>query len=141
MHNSCNIHSIANSYTIIDKLHRAGDHLSITGCRQPTNYGCSSFHPTIGTEAFILITLATPVPSHDITREFSHFSRVLPPFFLLFGSCSLLLGKSPYGLANRVQTLYVDITEEKLLSTFIPIFKSPFLSKGMERSTYLIPNV
>ena len=89
MHNSCNIHSIANSYTVTDKLHRTGDRLSITGCRQPTNYGCSSFQLTIGTEAFILSTLTTPMPSHDITREFSHFSRVLPPISLLFGSCSL----------------------------------------------------
>ena len=53
----------------------------------------------------------------------------------------LLWGKSPYGLANRVQTLHVDMTEEKLLSTFIPRFKSPFLSKCKERSTYLIPNI
>jgi hypothetical protein len=28
------------------------------------------FHPTIGSEAFILSTLATPVPSHGITKEF-----------------------------------------------------------------------
>jgi ATPase subunit of ABC transporter with duplicated ATPase domains len=40
----------------------------------------------------------------------------------------VLLGKSPYELANRVQTLHADMTEEKLLSTFIPRFKSPFLS-------------
>jgi hypothetical protein len=83
MHNSCNIHSIANSYTVTDKLHRAGDRLSITGCRQPTDCGCSSFHPTIGTEAFILSTLATPMPSHDITRN-SHTSRGL---FLCFRFC------------------------------------------------------
>jgi hypothetical protein len=52
-----------------------------------------------------------------------------------------LWGKSPYGLANRVQTLHADMTEEKLLSTFIPRFKSPFLSKCMEISTYLVPDV
>jgi hypothetical protein len=75
------MHSITNSYTVTAKLHRVGNHLSITGCRQPTDCGCSSFHPTIGSEAFILSTLATPVPSHDITREFSQFSRVLSLFF------------------------------------------------------------
>jgi hypothetical protein len=89
MPDSCNIHSIANSYTVTDKLHRVRNHLSITGCRQPTDCGCSSFHPTIGSEAFNLSTLATPVPSHDITREFSQFSRVLSLFLLLLGSCSL----------------------------------------------------
>jgi hypothetical protein len=57
------------------------------------------------------------------------------------GFSQMLLGKSPYGLANRVQTLHADMTEEKLLSTFIPRFKSPFLSKCMERSTYLVPGV
>jgi hypothetical protein len=30
-----------------------------------------SFHPTIGLEAFILSTLSTPMPSHDITMEFT----------------------------------------------------------------------
>jgi hypothetical protein len=33
------------------------------------------FLPTIGSEAFILSTLATPVPSHDITRELCHLSE------------------------------------------------------------------
>jgi hypothetical protein len=37
--------------------------------------GVSPFHPTIGSEAFILSTLATPVPSHDITRELLQFLR------------------------------------------------------------------
>ena len=89
MHNSYNIHSIANSYTVTDKLHRAGDHLSMTGFRQPTDCGCSSFHPTIGTQAFIISTLATLVPSHDITREFSQFSSLLSLFQLHLGLCSL----------------------------------------------------
>jgi hypothetical protein len=33
------------------------------------------FHPTIGSEEFTLSTLATPVPSHDITRESMPFLR------------------------------------------------------------------
>ena len=92
MPDSCNIHSIANSYTVTDKLHRVRNHLSITGFRQATNCGCSSFHPTIGLEAFNISTLATPMPSHDITRELSLFSRVLSLFQFLFGSCFLQLG-------------------------------------------------
>jgi hypothetical protein len=50
-------------------------YLSITVDHQPTDCGCSPFHPTIGSEAFILSTLATPVPSHDITRELLQFLR------------------------------------------------------------------
>jgi hypothetical protein len=59
-------------------------------------------------------------------------------------SCALswcCWGKTPYRLTNRVQTLHADMTEEKLFSTFIPRFKSPFLSKCMEISTYLISDV
>lgn len=33
------------------------------------------FLPTIGLEALILSTMATPVPSHDITRELFHLSK------------------------------------------------------------------
>ena len=86
------MHSITNSYTVTTKLHRVGNHLSIIDWCQPNDYGCSFFHPTIGSEAFILSTLATLVPSHDITREFSQFSGVLSLFQLLFGSCFLQLG-------------------------------------------------
>jgi hypothetical protein len=50
-------------------------YLSITVDHRPTDCGCSPFHPTIGSEAFILSTLATPVPSHDITRELLQFLR------------------------------------------------------------------
>ena len=46
------------------------EYLSITSCIQPTNCGCVPFHPTIDSKAFILSTLATPMPSHDIPREF-----------------------------------------------------------------------
>jgi hypothetical protein len=51
------------------------EYLSITVDSQPTDCGCSPFHPTIGSEAFILSTLATPMPSHDITRELLQFLR------------------------------------------------------------------
>jgi hypothetical protein len=84
--------------------------------------GVLPFHPTIGSEAFILSTLATPVPSHDITRELCHFLEILslsqhpcevyqmlpqhqahnlPLFFCISGSCTfpsvhaLLSGVSP----------------------------------------------
>jgi hypothetical protein len=86
----------------------AGDRLSITGCRQPTDCGCSSFHPTIESEAFILSTLAIPVPSHDITREFSQFSGVMSLSQLLLGSCSLQLRAFSfgYGLGEVSQMLF-----------------------------------
>jgi hypothetical protein len=62
-------------------------HLSITVDHQPTDYGCSPFHPTIGSKAFILSTLATPVPSHDITREIpTNFSE---DFFLCHSFCEV----------------------------------------------------
>jgi hypothetical protein len=49
-----------------------------TRCIQPTNCGCSPFHPTIGLDAFTLSTLATLVPGHDTTREpFSLSSQVI----------------------------------------------------------------
>jgi hypothetical protein len=38
---------------------------------------CIPFHPTIGSEEFTLSTLATPMPSHDITRESMSFLRDL----------------------------------------------------------------
>jgi hypothetical protein len=65
------------------------DCLSITGGRQLTNCGCSSFHLAIGSEGFILINLETPMPSHDITKELSQLSRILSLFQLLPGLCSL----------------------------------------------------
>jgi hypothetical protein len=62
-------HSIITSIV----LHRAWKYLSITVDHQPTDCGCSPLHPTIGSEESILSTLATLVPSHDITRELSQF--------------------------------------------------------------------
>jgi hypothetical protein len=71
------------------------------------NCGCLSFHLTIGKEAFILSTLATPVLGHDITKEFSQFSRVLSLFQFLFGSCSLQLRALSlgYGLGEVSQMI------------------------------------
>jgi hypothetical protein len=47
------------------------------------------------------------MPSHDITREFSQFSRILSLFQLLFGSCSLQLRAFSlgYGLGEVSQML------------------------------------
>jgi hypothetical protein len=62
----------------------------------------------MGLEAFILSTLVTPVPRHDITREFSQFLRVLSLFQLLFGSCFLQLGAFSlgFGLDEVSQMLF-----------------------------------
>jgi hypothetical protein len=70
------MHSITNSYTVTAKLHKVGNRLSITSCRQPTDCGCSSFHPTIGSEAFILSTLAPPCQAM-ISPGSSHSSHEL----------------------------------------------------------------
>jgi len=62
------------NHTIQFKCTGYRKYLSITSFIQPNDCGCFPFHPTIGSEEFVLITLATPVPSYDITRELCHFS-------------------------------------------------------------------
>jgi hypothetical protein len=44
-------------------------YLSIAIDIRPTHYGCSYFHPTVGSDTFTFSILATPVPTHDTTRE------------------------------------------------------------------------
>ena len=108
MHISKHSQDIQLYFIVTTQIYRVWEYLSISDCIQLPDCGCSPFHPTIGSKAFILSTLDTPVPSHDITRELYHFSetfslsqhpcevyqmlprhqaRNLPLFFWMSGTC------------------------------------------------------
>jgi hypothetical protein len=120
-------------------------YLSITSCNQPTECGCSPFHPTVGSYAFTLSNLATPVPSHDITRENSTNShrsslwynlcevyQVLPQH----QSHNLLLRSGFLGSLSKIKKGTRDVTLLHLFGSSRSFHSSPLSSRPPRGLSY-----